>query len=227
MKCTFCNAEVGITLNGIHANGKCSDLSREPGDRSGQSWTVTNGPHQGYGKCDGDAELSLLVIDLGDSCVVKVEKGCLSAAQRESIIACFEPSFEGQENEDEESWTDIKAGFVWAIAKSFTDIRAAIDALDAKPVPRIEQEPDSDRYFNRLRIFFNDTSYPLVPNAVHALKELGVRLPIYEPKQGTWTQLTAFDWSAAKASAGFAGYGVDAHSFEATMVPFKAWRYTR
>lgn len=115
--------------------------------------------------------LRLLMIDLGDSTVVKVEKGI------------FNP----------DNWT---VGDVNCIRHPFSEVRATIDMLDVSPpVPRIEQVPDDlhegyrvYKLFSRLGEY--DFEHVIPGDRYDALSELaGHPLPIYEPKQGKWTKL--------------------------------------
>ena len=114
-------------------------------------------------------ELQLLVIDLGDACVVKVEKGGQVVINSLPLpsVAIY------QEHEPK------------VVTTTFDELRKAIDGV--KPVPRIERELMANTY-ERYYVHFYDTQYPLPLNAYDALSQLvGKPLPIYEG--GKWTDL--------------------------------------
>lgn len=134
------------------------------------------------GEASTPSELQLLVIDLGDSCVVKVEKGrwdggtLVCRGGREDTVKVFYECF-----------------------------RVLREAIEQKPVPRIER--DDIKIYERYRIYFNDTSYPLPLNVWDAICELaGKPLPIGEG--GTWEDLLP------KKGLGW-------------ELPLGIWRYTR
>ncbi len=74
-------------------------------------------------------ELSLLVIDMGDSCCVRVERGMLNTLMHNGEVML------------------VGALTGTALVQyPFTDIRAAIDAsyvIESSPLPRIERVPDT------------------------------------------------------------------------------------
>lgn len=112
-------------------------------------------------------ELQLLVIDLGDACVVKVEKGRLE----DELLNVRD--------------YDYIIDPVGTVRGSFDEVRKAIDG--EKPVPRIERQTDNGAYC-RLILPTPLTGISLSANEVHALSQLaGHPLPIYEG--GTWTDL--------------------------------------
>ena len=163
-----------------------------------QQWTSTQDKP--------DTSLSLLVIDLGDSCVVKVERG-------EWYVSKDSPS------------TYFITGEVKVLEQPFAAVRDAIDSQD-KPVPRIERADVSGN--ERYRVVWNDSAYPIPVNVLDALSGVvGKPLPIYEPTEGKWERLNTHDWTQAKKDAGEAGYGINTHSFEEAVCPVKIWRYTR
>jgi len=115
--------------------------------------------------------LQLLVIDLGDSCVVRMEKGTLDV---------LDPSDMHQMD-----------GGVYAINMPFPQLRSAIDG--EKPVPRIETELNQSGYTDYiLRYKDGDTICVqfLTQSQFTTLSELaGKPLPIYEC--GKWDELIA------------------------------------
>lgn len=131
-------------------------------------------------------ELSLLVIDLGDSCVVKVEKGQLPA----DTVSMALPD----EIRDLLGYVDdLKTGYCMVSDKSFTELRKAIDGAEgSNPVPRIEQD-NADQKGSYVLYEDADTKEYIAKDTYDALCELaGHPLPVYEPKRGKWTQLIPF-----------------------------------
>ena len=124
------------------------------------------------GEASTPSELQLLVIDLGDCCVVKVEKGnfdwsyCIKGG-------CFR----------------AEVGAVRVHDSSFPELRSAIDG--EKPVPRIETELNQSGYTDYiLRYKDGDTICVqfLTQSQFTTLSELaGKPLPIYEC--GKWERL--------------------------------------
>ncbi len=132
-----------------------------------------------------EPSLSLLVIDLGDSCVVKVEKG----EWKRRTVTLYRGSA--------------------TITLPFQRLREELDG--EKPVPRIER--DDIKIYERYRIYFNDTSYPLPLNVWDAICELvGKPLPIYS--EDKWEELIALQ------SKNEYGNWIDERDFT-------AWRFTR
>lgn len=120
-------------------------------------------------------ELQLLVIDLGDSCVVKVEK-----AEKPVWVI-------GAEIAQGDSFDFRRNGF--------DDIRAAIDAMDEKPpVPRLVGPNAGGMYVIATWKASEELGMPIgtliSQRSYDALSELaGHPLPIYEPKKGEWQQI--------------------------------------
>lgn len=158
-----------------------------------------------------DTSLSLLLIDLGESTVVKVERG-------EWYVSKDSPS------------TYFITGEVKVLEQTFTAVRDAIDSQD-KPVPRIELSSNVAEGHQTYRMYYEECDrYALVLTRkdYDALSELaGKPLPIYEPTEGKWERLNTHDWTQVKKDAGEAGYGINTHSFEEAVCPVKIWRYTR
>jgi hypothetical protein len=109
--------------------------------------------------------LQLLVIDLGDSCVIRLESG--------------EPF---QINHGTDWWIDAlpKAQICH---RPFTAVRDAIDSQD-KPLPPYLIRSESGGYV--MMNTYEDISEDLYIS-LSALA--GHRLPIYEPTEGKWTEL--------------------------------------
>lgn len=126
-------------------------------------------------KIEITGELSLLVIDLEYSCVIKLEEG--------------EPF---QINNGTDWWIDALPK-PQICHRPFTELRAAIDGPDKPPVPRIERS-NSDNIGAPYALFSQpDISTALTEREFDAIIKLaGKRLPIYEPKKGEWTELTNF-----------------------------------
>lgn len=112
--------------------------------------------------------LSLLVIDLGDACIIRVEQGSFS-------LEC-------------EPYGILYKGDTSLARRTFTKLRAAIDG--EKPTPRIEQHPQiKERHY--LHYFWDGNGcMPLTAQQYDDLTEIngGVPLPIYEPT-GRWEQI--------------------------------------
>jgi len=122
---------------------------------------------------DDDIDLQLLVVDFGDSCAIKVEKGV----------------FVGGRIPDNGIWgCRVKEGSSILCPHPFTNLRKCLDAMDSKPpVPRIEQD-GSKRH--RLFTETNEIGFLIWQCDLDALSELaGHPLPIYEPRPGEWTDL--------------------------------------
>jgi len=143
-------------------------------------------------------ELQLLVIDLGDACVVKVEKGGQVVINSLPLpsVAIY------QEHEPK------------VVTTTFDEVRKAIDGV--KPVPRIELDAEGAYRFypyagsNLPSFIFNAVD-------IDALCQLaGKPLPIHEG--GKWEQLVPFSLQILDISTSTpldGGSGV------------KIWRYTR
>ncbi len=126
-------------------------------------------------------ELSLLVIDLGNCCVVKVEK-CETGKGED--VARMPPIHEIAGEKGEPFLTGNK----WLDRRTFAQVR---EAIDAKPVPRIERMVGQDRY-----LLFQEkaqrSGYPN-PSAIYqaeydALSALaGHELPVWSG--GAWEDL--------------------------------------
>ena len=110
-------------------------------------------------------ELQLLVIDLGDYCVVKVEKGEIAFKIGEILWLLYESQAK-------------------LMYKDFNAIR---EAIEQKPVPRIEVDRNSMNYY---RVVTNHVlESPLIcPDTYKALSQLaGKPLPVWEG--GKWERL--------------------------------------
>ena len=125
----------------------------------------------------GDTSLSLLVIDLGDSCVVKVEKGEFHFALQFGH--------------------DLNVERVGIMGAPFEKVRAHIDRVGDKPVPRIERRDTNSRvdgmpvYLIRQDKDVANDGTALSTSVYDALTAInaGKPLPIYEPTEGKWTLL--------------------------------------
>lgn len=124
-----------------------------------------------------DTGLSLLIVDMGDCCVVKVEKGDVDKL-------------------------DLPKGTrnPWLYDGSFAVFRNTIDAMDSNPpVPRIEKGlpcdfPDINIYQLITDEDENDKMHTFYSHEYEALCQLaGVTIPIYEGQSGTWTQLNTIE----------------------------------
>jgi len=123
-----------------------------------------------------ETELQLLVIDLGDGCVVKVEKGHFHLPIPESDL-----DYHGYEGE------------VLVTKLPFTELR---EAIEQKPVPRIELRKDkSYATGNNVYLLFatkDSTGDGIEQVAYNALSELaGKPLPVW--KGGTWEEAGHID----------------------------------
>jgi hypothetical protein len=110
-------------------------------------------------------ELDVLVIDLGDYCVVKVEKGEIAFKIGEILWLLYESQAK-------------------LMYKDFNAIR---EAIEQKPVPRIEVDRNSMNYY---RVVTNHVlESPLIcPDTYKALSQLaGKPLPVWEG--GKWERL--------------------------------------
>ena len=112
-------------------------------------------------------ELQLLVIDLGDYCVVKVEKGEIAFKIGEILWLLYESQAK-------------------LMYKDFNAIR---EAIEQKPVPRIERA--ESRYVDGALIIQSgggEFQHYLSPEVFDALSQLvGKPLPVWEG--GKWTRL--------------------------------------
>jgi hypothetical protein len=165
--------------------------------------------------------LSLLVIDLGDSCVVKVEKGEIDMVP-----------------------VGMRFGSI-RITQHFERLKNDLSEMfdESRPVPRIERCGDAKypEFYDLIGPIghadrFGDESYK-------ALSQLaGHDLPIYEPElQGTWTELYPFDVPDSAVLMpnippglnvpGVAGVAGEVcgrlGTFLNKQLPFTAWRYER
>lgn len=159
--------------------------------------------------CRPEPDLSLLVIDMDDSCVVKVEKGDL-------------PDMAGSH------WCGTKL-LVFDPSMTFDRIRHNIDALDGeKPVPRIERQHEPHSQQTAYRVYKDGGSVWHNTEYLDALFGLAnVKVPVHEAKKGEWKRLNTHDWAEARKAAGEAGYGIRISLFEEAWCPVKVWRYTR
>jgi len=126
----------------------------------------------------------------------------------------------------------------WAIAKPFTKVRQAIDAMDdTPPLPRIELNPAMVDGLRPYRLYADDEfSTPLARKEIDALSQLAGRdLPIYSPKSGSlWTQLYPLQLEATQiAQETGTEYWPDGIIdktlawIDALDVPATIWRYTK
>lgn len=150
----------------------------------------------------GDTSLSLLVIDLGDSCVVKVERGDLDSALQIKDHRIVQ-----------------RRDSVHLVEHPFAAVRDAIDSQDA-PVPRIERR-DTNSTVDGMPVYLirqdkdvaNDGT-ALSTSVYDALTALngGKPLPIWSG--GIWTEL---------CRAGQPTLGPS----DSLNIPVGVWRYTR
>lgn len=111
------------------------------------------------------ASLSLLVLDMGDCCVVRVERGAMPHTSTDPLK---DLGFYGK---------------ISIVHKPFADLRAA---LDDAPVPRIDEK---DGPHNEYAIVSEHGTNRITQTAYDALSQLaGHPLPIFEG--GKWEELT-------------------------------------
>lgn len=112
-------------------------------------------------------ELSLFVIDWGDSCVVKVENGEDPMLQFENLL------YQG-------------AGRPHCYPRTFEQVRAAIDRLEGEPVfPYIEYHDKEYFLWHSREVFVQ-----MLAKTYDALAELaGKPLPVYKKRKGKWERL--------------------------------------
>lgn len=135
--------------------------------------------------------LQLLVIDLGDSCVVKVERGVI-ADHRTLFNDLTEMVY----------WHSKVDGIT---AHPFAAVRDAIDSQDA-PLPRVEHSPAGSQ--SEYRLVLHDDSNLVCPERsigmthadlqglttfIRGTVGVGTPLPIYEPTEGKWERLPSTD----------------------------------
>jgi hypothetical protein len=132
-------------------------------------------------------KLQLLVIDMGDACVVKVEKGDKSWLKyRDDHIATS--AFQMVTGDLRVFRFDTELSRF----RSFTDLRAAIEAEVEKPLPRIERTVGGcmfayDLHLGRVQDC-PEKRFGLMYDDYDALTKLaGKPLPIYEG--GTWKRV--------------------------------------
>lgn len=118
-------------------------------------------------------ELQLLVIDMGDCCVVKVEKGDPEAIFSTIIVSAYK-----------DATAIISVPF-----SGFESVKASIEALDGeKPVPRIGVSSKIAEGLETYRLYTGDREYVMTRVEIDALSRLaGHPLPVYEG--GKWTNL--------------------------------------
>lgn len=117
--------------------------------------------------------LSLLVIDLGDSVVVKVEKGDPETIFSKIIVSAYK-----------DATAIISVPF-----SGFESVKASIEALDDAPVPRIERRDNRESpWLYQLFDCSGAKDNYLTSAEYAALSDLaGKPLPIYEG--GKWEEL--------------------------------------
>lgn len=161
-----------------------------------------------------DTSLQLLVIDLGDSCCVRVEKGSMPHTSSDPMK---DLGFYGK---------------LSIVRATFQELRDAIDSQD-KPVPRIERR-DTNSAVDGMPVYLirqdkdvaNDKT-ALSTSAYDALTALngGKPLPIYE--SGKWEQI----FTTASYSFKVTRYKQDDEPELPVSTPrppvFTVWRYTR
>lgn len=122
-----------------------------------------------------EPSLSLLVIDLGDSCAVKVERGYLP--DNLTFGTTMLTNSVGSSN-------SILLRVPFDLVKYVLD---AINLDDEPPVPRIERLEDG-----MVRVVGRDVSSDVPYSVLNTFRALtGEHLPIYKGKQGKWTELAA------------------------------------
>lgn len=128
-----------------------------------------------------EPKLNLLVVDFGNRCAVRVEKGSIPA----SVIRY-----------DDADWT-INEEEMQATFYMFGELRAAIDAhfAENKPVPRIERDEIGRHnlwYYDGIKAFRCNLGVLEMAAVNELARSVGatVDLPIYKPK-GKWTQLAS------------------------------------
>lgn len=129
-------------------------------------------------QCSPPSELQLLVIDLGKSTLVKVEKAAAMTDLPYPVLCVG--------NGLDTAMSIFEGNSYYFRQCKFDQIRAAIDNLGGeKPVPRIERTEQAYRVHVH-ESFCKDIS----KEVFDALSELaGKKLLIYEPKKGEWTRL--------------------------------------
>jgi len=112
--------------------------------------------------------LSLLVIDLGDECYVRVEKGSMPHTSTDPFK---DKGFYGKSS---------------VVKCTFPELRKAIDG--EKPIPRLERDIDEDG--THIRVMNNGPVTNFGEYAYKVLCEIaGQEIPIYDC--GLWTRLTS------------------------------------
>lgn len=153
---------------------------------------------------DSEPTLSLLIIDLGESCVVKVEKGNPGELFPKIIVSAYK-----------DSTAVISVPF-----SGFESVKASIDALEGeKPVPRIEWDGDAYTLHCDGAICFRGTHYDAFCKLAG-----NVKIPIYEPVPGTWKRLYPVELAMMSSEPTMATQARD--EFNAIM-PLAVWRYSR
>lgn len=157
-----------------------------------------------------EIELSLLIIDLGDSCVVKVEKGRQSYETDANRTWLRFPH-----GGDVELWQ----GKVFTL-HSFEMTKTAIDALDTPPVPRVERENGLyELWFQDFVPGMQQAGKVVISDTIFkSLCQLtGVEISVYERK-GEWKQLLMHRTDSLNQDT-LVRYIDD--------LPLSVWRYTR
>lgn len=147
--------------------------------------------------CTHEPTLSLMVIDLGESCVVKVEKGDVTTFWTMLWLKFRAPVG------SKLTYTDGTQ----VVGYPFEKVREAIDGGE-KPVPRIEMD-NADKKGSYTLYEDSDTTEYIAKDTYDALSLItGCPLPVYEAT-GVWEELTE------KPNVCF------------EQLPVTIWRYTR
>lgn len=186
MTCGYCH-EVMTDTFGEHALGRCVVTPDTANDHT--------------------PELSLLLIDLGDCIVLRVEH---NDKERWLKLGTMGNTLVGLGGSTVKHIGCKTHHFIF---EPFDKVRAAIDAMDEKPpIPRLELRQDRDGRF--IEIMRNGPYGRFSEAAYRVLCEIaGVTLPVYEPKRGKWLNISENFLPVSDIRG-------------ATDLPVAIWRYT-
>lgn len=161
----------GRTARDLGIECECSTWSWRTDAIAGHHFSCPSAPNR-QAEEQMETELQLLIIDLGDSCVVKVEKGEWDATPFVAKLSC----------------TALPKSFLFGI--SFTAFR---EAIEQKPVPRIERDLTCiERHFHH---YFGDGNgcLPLNAQQYDDLTKINGGKPLPVWKGGTWEEVGHID----------------------------------
>lgn len=153
---------------------------------------------------EASLSLSLLIIDLGDQCVIRAENNDCQVTIGGNTV-------------------DLRCGEARLCHFRFSELRRDIDATDSKPVPRLERRFDRTIKPTGDLFLVSDEYNGFIDDGVYtALCELaGVTIPIWTGS-GTWTKLIPFLLNDM-----YSGGDIQNTSWIDGGANIEIWRYSR